>query len=40
MVMKELDKGKYKIKRARQVLPKLRELKDKEIQSGVELQRF
>jgi rRNA-processing protein FCF1 len=38
MVMKELDKGKYKFKRARQVLPKLRELKDREIKNGVELE--
>ena len=38
MVIKELDKGKYDKKRARQVLPILRKLKDTEIKEGVELQ--
>lgn len=38
MVMKELDRGKYDKKRAQQVLPILRKLKDKEINEGVELQ--
>ena len=38
MVIKELDKGKYDIKRAKQVLPILRESKDTEINEGVILQ--
>lgn len=37
-VLKELDKGKYKKKRARQVLSRFQEIEKNEIQKNIELE--